>query len=138
MEKLNLGTPVVRSMDGWQPKPLLLQQLSSVQHGHGSSEHNGNDAAKHGPECPTPLFVTWHHCDPSTTRPFGPLTERSIGKPYKHNTDTSSSLIDVLWIPSGTRTVSTLSALSDVDRNVRLVSLSFYPRLCIERTRNFE
>lgn len=131
MEKFNLGTSMVRAMDGRQPKPLLLQHVSSVQHGYGSSEHNGNDAAKHGPECPTPLIVTWHHCDPSTTRPFGPPTEGPIGKPYKHNTNTSSSLIDVLWIPSGTTTVSTLSALSDVDRNVQRVSLSFYPRLCI-------
>lgn len=124
MEKFNFGTPVVRAMDGRQPKPLLLQHVSSVQ--HGSTECNGNGATKHGPKCHAPL-ATRHHCDPSTTRSFSPPTERPIWKPNKHNTNTSS-LIDVFWIPGSTRTVSTLPALSHIDWNVQLVLLSFCPQ----------
>src|SRR5258706_755186 len=92
MEPLNLGTTVVRPMDGRQPKPLLLQHIPPVQ--HGSSERDGNGAPKHGTKCPAPFGKPQYHCDPSTTRPFGPFTKGPFWKHNKHCTNTGS-LIDV-------------------------------------------
>ena len=116
---------MVRPMDGWQPKPLFLQHIPPVQ--PGSPECNGHGAPKHGTECPAPFGKPWYHCDPSTTRPFGPFTEGPFWTLHKHCTN-AGSLIDRFWTPvTITVSISCMTpASSHVDWNAQVTLLFVY------------
>lgn len=86
MEEFNIGPPVVRPMDGRQPKPLSLQHVSPVPW-----DPNGN-AAKHGTKYHAYVGESKCPCDPSATRPCGSFTEGPFWKHYKRSTNTNSRI----------------------------------------------